>query len=464
MIENKRAAFLSLGCKVNEYETERLKESFLNAGYEIVLFSEQADVYVINTCTVTAEADRKSRQIVRRARKENEKAVVVCAGCYSESAVKKKGADQLFKETDADIIVGNAAKSDIVGLVEKFLKNRERIVHLPDINEGGLSYERTDISTGQMSPFKEGDRIRAFLKIQDGCDRFCSYCLIPFARGRSRSRDVGAIVDEAKGFFQNGRREIVLTGINISSYKGKDGESLFDVAWAVMDQINELPGGGHFRLRLGSLEPNSIKEEEIKRISKKSSLCPHFHLSLQSGSDSVLQRMNRHYTTKEFLTSVKILREYFDDPAITADIICGFPGETESDFEETMRFAETVGFAKIHVFPFSAREGTKAASMEGQVKKSEKLYRTGKLIELQDRLRAEYIERNIGREETVLIEEKESVGDTCFYSGYTERYIRACVPPSASAHGLSPGALVKGASGKSRGNDCLIIDKDFIIL
>lgn len=464
MRENKRAAFLSLGCKVNEYETERLKESFHNAGYEIVLFSEQADVYVINTCTVTAEADRKSRQMVRRARKGNNEAVVVCAGCFSESAVKKLGADQLFKDTGADIIVGNAAKADIVGLVERFDKTRERIVYIPDINEKGLSYERTDISTEGRSKVFEGDRIRAFLKIQDGCDRFCSYCLIPFARGRSRSRDLNSIVSEAKDFFINGRREIVLTGINLSSYKGKDKEGLFDVAEVVINEINELPGGDLFRLRLSSLEPNSIKEDEIKRLSQKSSLCPHFHLSLQSGSDTVLQRMNRHYDTKDFLTSVKILREYFDDPAITADIICGFPGETESEFEETMRFAETVGFAKIHVFPFSGREGTRAASMDGQIKKSEKLYRTGKLIELQDRLRAEYIERNIGREETVLIEERESAGDTCFYSGYTERYIRACVPSDALSHELSPGALVKGASDKSRGNDCLIIDKDFIIL
>ena len=464
MRENKRAAFLSLGCKVNEYETERLKESFHNAGYEIVLFSEQADVYVINSCTVTAEADRKSRQMVRRARKENPSAVVVCAGCFSESAVKKLGEDQLFFETGADIIAGNAAKSDIISLVEKFETTHERIAYLPDINEKGLSYERTEIGPSPKGLITEGGRVRAFLKIQDGCDRFCSYCLIPFARGRSRSRDLSAVASEAKEFFESGRREIVLTGINLSSYKGPRGESLFDVAEEVIDEISDLPGGENFRLRLGSLEPNSICEDTIKRLSKKKALCPHFHLSLQSGSDSVLQRMNRHYTKEEFLSSVKVLREYFDDPAITADIICGFPGETKSEFEETLLFAEEVGFAKIHAFPFSAREGTKAALMDGQVKKSERLYRTGKLIELQNCLREGYVKRNIGKEAAVLIEEKEDSGGSSFFSGYTERYIRALVPAGATSEKLSAGRIVKGAPKSMQGNDCLIIDKDFIIL
>ena len=464
MKENKRAAFLSLGCKVNEYETERLKESFLAAGYKIVLFSEQADVYVVNTCTVTAEADRKSRQMLRRARKENPEAVIVCAGCFSESAIKKFDQDQVFSETGADIIAGNAAKSDIVALVEKCYIKRERIVSLPDINENGLSYEKTDICTSGKVMDETNERVRAFLKIQDGCDRFCSYCLIPYARGRSRSRDIEAIVSEAKEFFTNGKKEIVLTGINISSYRGSSGESLFDVAGSICDAIEGLSDGEKFRLRFGSLEPNSITEEDIKRLSKKRSICPHFHLSLQSGSDSVLQRMNRHYSAEGFLSSVKILREYFDDPAITADIICGFPGETEKEFEETLLFAKKVGFAKIHVFPFSAREGTKAFSMDGQIKKSVKLFRTGKLIELQDALREKYIDRNKGRESTVLIEEKEMAGNTCFFSGYTERYIRACISLENAPDSLSPGRMVKGVPKRRKGNDCLIIDKDFIIL
>ncbi len=464
MKENRRAAFLSLGCKVNEYETERLRESFLAAGYEIVLFSEQADVYVVNTCTVTAEADRKSRQMLRRAKKLNPDAVTVCAGCFSESAVKKLGEDLVFSETGADIIAGNATKSDIVALVEKYLTTRERILSLPDINEKGLSYEKTDISTKGKAFEGDEERVRAFLKIQDGCDRFCSYCLIPYARGRSRSRDTGAIISEAKDFIINKKREIVLTGINISSYRGPSGEGLFDLTASLCDELTGLFGNEGIRIRLSSLEPNSFKEEDIKRLSGKGQICPHFHLSLQSGSDSVLKRMNRHYTTQEVLTSVKILREYFDDPAITADIIAGFPGETEKEFEETLLFAEKVGFAKIHVFPFSKREGTKAFSMEGQVKKSEKLFRTGRLIELQNKLREKYISRNIGRESTVLIEEKEVSGGTAFFSGYTERYIRTYIPLEKAPDDISPGCMVKGVTKRGEGNDRLIIDSDFIIL
>lgn len=380
------AALRNLGCKVNACETEAMREILEKDGYEIVDFSEKADVYVINTCTVTQIADRKSRQMLHRAKRLNPEAIVIAAGCYVESA-KLTG-----EEDDAvDIYIGNNEKGRLLELIDRFRKEEGKIYSKIDINKE-VAYESLPIHVS-------GDHTRAFLKIQDGCNRFCSYCIIPYVRGRIRSSQPEEVISQIRELAENGTKEVVLDGIHLTSY----GQDLDTDLISLLKEIERIDGID--RVRLGSIEPNFITEETAKALSSLTKLCPHFHLSLQSGSDSVLKRMNRHYSTEEFSAICEILRRYFDNPALTTDIITGFPGETEEEFEETYRFMEELAFYEIHVFPYSVRKGTKSASMPGQNTKKIKSERSARLLALTEKQKKAYEDAHIGKEVSVLIEE-----------------------------------------------------------
>ena len=380
------AALRNLGCKVNACETEAMREILENDGYEIVDFSEKADLYVINTCTVTQIADCKSRQMLHRARRLNPDAIVVAAGCYVESA-KLTG-----EEDDAvDIYIGNNEKGRLLELIQRFQEERATIRSTIDINKE-KEYESLPIHVS-------GDHTRAFLKIQDGCNRFCSYCIIPYVRGRIRSSRPREVIEQIKELAANGTKEVVLDGIHLTSY----GQDLSTDLISLLKEIEEIDGIE--RVRLGSIEPNFITEETAAELASLTKLCPHFHLSLQSGCDSVLKRMNRHYTTAEFARICEILRKHFDQPALTTDIITGFPGETEEEFEETYRFMEALSFYEIHVFPYSVRKGTKAASMPGQNTKKTKSERSARLLALTEKQKKAYEQVHIGKRLSVLIEE-----------------------------------------------------------
>lgn len=380
------AALRNLGCKVNACETEAMREILEKDGYEIVDFSEKADVYVINTCTVTQIADRKSRQMLHRAKRLNPEAIVIAAGCYVESA-KLTG-----EEDDAvDIYIGNNEKGRLLELIDRYRKEEGKIYSKIDINKE-VAYESLPIHVS-------GDHTRAFLKIQDGCNRFCSYCIIPYVRGRIRSSQPQEVISQIRELAENGTKEVVLDGIHLTSY----GQDLDTDLISLLKEIEKIDGID--RVRLGSIEPNFITEETAKELSSLTKLCPHFHLSLQSGSDSVLKRMNRHYSTEEFSAICEILRRYFDNPALTTDIITGFPGETEEEFEETYRFMEELAFYEIHVFPYSVRKGTKAASMPGQNTKKIKSERSARLLALTEKQKKAYEDAHIGKEVSALIEE-----------------------------------------------------------
>ncbi len=380
------AALRNLGCKVNACETEAMREILEKDGYKIVDFSEKADVYVINTCTVTQIADRKSRQMLHRAKRLNPEAIVIAAGCYVESA-KLTG-----EEDDAvDIYIGNNEKGRLLELIDRFRKEEGKIYSKIDINKE-VAYESLPIHVS-------GDHTRAFLKIQDGCNRFCSYCIIPYVRGRIRSSQPEEVISQIRELAENGTKEVVLDGIHLTSY----GQDLDTDLISLLKEIERIDGID--RVRLGSIEPNFITEETAQALSSLTKLCPHFHLSLQSGSDSVLKRMNRHYSTEEFSAICEILRRYFDNPALTTDIITGFPGETEEEFEETYRFMEELAFYEIHVFPYSVRKGTKAASMPGQNTKKIKSERSARLLALTEKQKKAYEDAHIGKEVSVLIEE-----------------------------------------------------------
>lgn len=406
-----RAAFHTLGCKTNSYETQAVLEQFQNNGFETVSFDEPADVYVINTCSVTGEAARKSRQMLHRCRKLNPDAVVVAAGCYAQEAY-----DILSEDDQIDLIVGNNEKNNIIRLVLKELADKNKYKSYK--TEGKLVDDLTLCSEFEEQLItNQGSHVRAYVKIQDGCNRFCSYCIIPYLRGRSRSRDIKDIVSEVKILAGNGYKEIVLTGIDISDYSFGS-LRLIDVLEA-LDKIEGIE-----RIRLGSLEVNVIDKDFAERASACRTLCPHFHLSLQSGSDSVLKRMNRKYNTDEFKNAVDLLRTHFDDPGITTDIIVGFPGETDREFDETCAFALKTGFSRTHVFKYSRRKGTNADKMPDQITEKEKSLRSEKLIKITDRLQNEYEQRWIGKSVDILIEEKEQIGDREYAAGYTPEYIR----------------------------------------
>ena len=412
----KSVAFLSLGCKVNAYETESIKEIFKNAGYEIRQFNEAADIYIVNTCTVTNIADRKSRQMLHRAKKLNPEAVVVAVGCYVQAPQSKLEDDDLV-----DILVGTRGKSSVLDLVEEYIRsNKERDFKHSVVKEGE---ENKDWSYDSGEVNAAGGKTRANIKIQDGCDQFCTYCIIPFVRGRIRSRDMESIIEETERLARAGYKEMVLTGIHIGSYgRDIDGESRM---LALLTKLNEVEGD--FRIRLGSVEPRLITEEFLQGLVKLKKVCPHFHLSLQSGSTAVLKRMNRHYSADEYLTSVNLLKKYYDRPGITTDIIVGFPGESDEEFEETAAFVKEVGFLKVHVFPYSKRDGTYAAKMSEQVAPEIKKRREDRLIAICEEVAKEYLNSFNGDSERVLLEE-EIKGREDYILGHTDRYIEVAVP------------------------------------
>ena len=472
----KSAAFHTLGCKVNTYETEAMQKELVNAGYEIRSFGEKADVYVINTCSVTNIADRKSRQMLHRAKALNPDAVVVAAGCYAQGAK-----DALKEDLAVDIILGNHEKRDIARVLSEYFDSGKT----PEMAEIGGVRDYDEFSAGGMT-----DHTRAFLKIQDGCNQFCSYCVIPYVRGRVRSRRPEEILLEAERFAEKGYREIVLTGIHLSSYGidfrapqgaagdaprggdylGADGgagtalQGSFGMEFpehtdgvlsggaavpgvgrngirdlgGVLRMLDRVPGIE--RIRIGSLEPRLITDEFTEMLSGLEHLCPHFHLSLQSGSDAVLKRMNRHYTTEEYAQGVSRLRAAFPDTAITTDVICGFPGETEEEFGETCAFVKDIGFYEMHIFPYSVRKGTRAAVMPGQVTKAVKAERASRLAVLEKEMSAEFRKKRIGREDQILTEEIITADGREWLVGNTKEYVKVGIDPSLCAGNR----LVKG--------------------
>ena len=382
----KKVALHNLGCKVNAYETEAMQELLEQHGYEIVPFKEGADVYIINTCTVTNMADRKSRQMLHRARKMNPGAVVVACGCYVQA--KRDEIDDCI-----DIVVGNNRKKDIIEILSEHEAMQEgvqkELVDINNINE----YEELRLS-------QTAEHTRAYIKVQDGCNQFCSYCIIPYARGRVRSRSHDSVIREVEELARNGYKEVVLTGIHLSSYGVDTGDDLLSLILS----IHEIEGIR--RIRLGSLEPRIITEEFAKTIAGLPKMCPHFHLSLQSGCDATLKRMNRHYTSEEYYEKCVLLRKYFDNPALTTDVIVGFPGETEEEFAQSKAFIDKVDFYETHVFKYSKRAGTRAAQMEEQVPESVKAVRSNELLELTRRKQASYEEALVGTTQEVLMEEE----------------------------------------------------------
>lgn len=396
----KKVAFVSLGCKVNQYETNAMAQEFVEAGYEVVDFNEVADIYVVNTCTVTNIADRKSRQMLRRVKEISPEAVLVACGCYAQV-----GREELEKIEDIDMIIGNNEKKDIVEIIEDYQNEKNAIIS--DVMQ---QKEYVEFGTTTYT-----EKTRAVVKIQDGCDRFCSYCIIPFARGRVRSRKLENVVTEVEQIVDNGLKEVVITGIHIASY-GKDfrnGIGLIDL----LEELNKIEGLK--RIRLGSIEPTIITEEFVDRLAKLDKICDHFHLSLQSGCDETLKRMNRRYTCDEFEKGTKLLRKAFPNAALTTDIIVGFPGETEEEFNTTYEFLKKIAFYKMHVFKYSQRKGTKAAVMPNQVDGSVKEQRSKVLLKLSDENEEMYNSEYVGKFVEVLFEEK----DGEFFKGHTSNYI-----------------------------------------
>ena len=404
-----KAALHNLGCKVNAYETEAMQQILEEAGYEIVPFSEYADVYVINTCSVTNMADRKSRQMLHRAKKQNPDAIVVGAGCY----VQTKEAQALVDES-IDIVIGNNKKHELVPLLREYEASHRKMACVADINHEKQAYEELSLS-------RTAEHTRAFIKVQDGCNQFCTYCIIPFARGRVRSMELPDVLQEIRTLAKSGYREVVLTGIHLSSYGVDNGESLLHL----IEAVHELEGIE--RIRLGSLEPRIVTDAFAKRLSELPKICPHFHLSLQSGCDTVLSRMNRRYDTAEYEAGCALLRRYFEHPAITTDVIVGFPGETDEEFETTERYLERIHFYEMHIFQYSRREGTKAAAMPDQVPEAVKKERSEKLLALGHRMSEEFRRYYLGRQVTALLEEEFLYDGKRYYTGYTKEYVKVAV-------------------------------------
>lgn len=413
---SKKVAFHTLGCKVNTYETDAMEQMLLSHGYEIVSFENQADIYIINTCSVTNMADRKSRQMLHKAKKKNPNAVVVAAGCYVQAAPK-----EVLADAGVDLVIGNNRKQDLVQILEDYFKeHREEAVI--DINKE-QEYEELELDF-------VSDHTRAYIKVQDGCNQFCSYCIIPYTRGRVRSRAKQDVISEIKRIAKNGTKEVVLTGIHLSSYGKdlKDGTDLLDLIKAVHEV------DGIQRIRLGSLEPRIITLEFAQELRRLDKFCPHFHLSLQSGCEATLKRMNRHYTPEEYYEKCELLREVFEHPAITTDVIVGFPGETEEEFEETYKFLEKVNFYEMHVFKYSKRKGTRAAEMENQIPEPIKTKRSNILLELTRECSKRYRSFWIGREVNVLLEEKIVLDGEVYTVGHTKEYVKAAVKGEFSSN------------------------------
>jgi len=421
----KNIALHNLGCKVNSYEMDVMQQILQEKGYNIVPFDKAADVYIVNTCTVTNIADRKSRQMLHRAKQLNPDAIVVAVGCYVQT-----GRETIEKDDSIDLAVGNNRKKDIAVILEEFMKKKEEAAEQDKTLCGTtiLDIDHTD-EYEEVTLKRTAEHTRAYIKIQDGCNQFCSYCTIPYARGRVRSRRPEDVINEIRGLVEAGFKEVVLTGIHISSYgidfEGKRAYSGESGLIGLIEQIQTIEGLE--RIRLGSLEPRIVTEETAKRLSRLSKLCPHFHLSLQSGSDTVLKRMNRHYTTGEYYTGVEHLRKYFSHPAITTDVIVGFPGETEEEFAETAAFLEKICFYEMHIFKYSRREGTAAASMPGQVPEKTKTQRSNVLIAMERRQSAEFRRYYIGGEAEILLEEEKEIHGETWLVGHTRDYVKAAV-------------------------------------
>lgn len=405
----KKAALHNLGCKVNAYETEAMQQMLEEAGYEIVPFQDTADVYVINTCSVTNMADRKSRQMLHRAKAKNPKAVVVACGCYVQTKEK-----EAVKDASIDLIIGNNCKNQLVPLLDQYFRDRGEKEHVIDINRGTASYE-------EMHLTRTAEHTRAFIKVQDGCNQFCSYCIIPYARGRVRSRHMEDVLEEVKTLAQNGYKEVVLTGIHLSSYGVDTDDSLLHL----IQEVHKIEGIE--RIRLGSLEPKIVTEEFANELSKLEKICPHFHLSLQSGCDETLKRMNRKYSAEEYEAGCRILRKYFAHPAITTDVIVGFPGETEEEFLTTKEYLEKIHFYEMHIFKYSKREGTRAAVMENQVPEEVKTERSAVLLELEAKMSAEFRSFYVGKKESVLLEEAHVIDGVSYLVGYTKEYVKVAI-------------------------------------
>lgn len=425
-----KVALHNLGCKVNAYETEAMAQKLENAGYEIVPFNEKADVYIINTCSVTNMADRKSRQMLHKAKKMNEDAVVVAAGCYVQTATEK-----LLEDLSVDILIGNNKKKDIVEELQKYFDDNKYNKNVIDINATN-EYEELELATVT-------EHTRAYIKIQDGCNQFCSYCIIPYARGRIRSREFDNIKQEVTELAQKGFKEIVLTGIHLSSY-GNNENKLIDV----VEMIAGIEGVE--RIRLGSLEPNIVTEDFAKRLAKVDKICPHFHLSMQSGCDNTLKRMNRHYTSDEYFEKCELLRKYFDSPAFTTDVIVGFPGETQEDYEISREFVKKVRFSELHVFKYSKRDGTVAAKMENQIPEPVKTERSEDLIKVGENLTMEYRRKFIGKKVSVLFEEIINVAGENYWVGHTKEYIKVIMKSDKDISGD-----IKNVSLIGFANECL---------
>lgn len=411
----KKVALHNLGCKVNAYETEAMQEMLEKEGYEIVPFKEGADIYIINTCTVTNIADRKSRQMLHRARKMNPDAIVVAAGCYVQAQENE------HHELDSciDIVIGNNKKQDLIQILDEYESKckTEEVIDINHTNE----YENLNLS-------RTGEHTRAYIKVQDGCNQFCSYCIIPFARGRVRSRSLEDVVQEVTTLSGNGYKEVVLTGIHLSSYgvdfEEQEARKKTDLLTLIL-AVHEIPGIE--RIRLGSLEPRIITEEFAKTIAGLPKMCPHFHLSLQSGCDATLKRMNRRYTTGEYYEKCELLRKYFDHPALTTDVIVGFPGETEEEFEESKAFVDKVNFYETHIFKYSKREGTRAAVMENQVPEQIKAERSAQLIELGAKKQDAYEKEMVGKDVEILVEEPAQINGKEVQVGHTKEYIKVAL-------------------------------------
>lgn len=412
MGESLKAAFLTLGCKVNQYETDAMRELLEAAGYIIVDFKEQADVYIINTCSVTNMADRKSRQMIHRAKKKNTEAVVVAVGCYVQAAEK-----ELKEKGIADILIGNNKKKDIVSILDEYFKKKEKVSEVLDI-ACTKEYE-------SMTIHKVSEHTRAYIKIQDGCNQFCSYCIIPYTRGRIRSKKPEEIITEVQALAQEGYQEVVLTGIHLSSYgldlDQEEGISLL----SIIERIQEVDGIE--RIRLGSLEPRIITEAFASGLKRCNKVCPHFHLSLQSGCDETLKRMNRKYTTEEYRKALNILRDTFEHPALTTDVIVGFVGERQEEFEKTKEYLEEINLYEMHIFKYSVRKGTRAERMSGHVSEDVKTKRSAVLLAMAQRHKKDFEQWYIGKEEKVLLEEMVEINGIKYLQGHTERYVKVVV-------------------------------------
>ena len=442
----KTVALHNLGCKVNEYEIEIMQQNVQKVGWKIVDFAQKADIYVINTCSVTNIADRKSRQMIHRARKMNPEAVIVAAGCYAQTDT-----DGAMEDDAIDIVIGNNRKAEIVDIIEKYLSQKEKVCVVDDLSVP-CKYENCTLEG------YDEKRIRVDIKIQDGCNQFCSYCIIPFARGRVRSRLPEEIIKEIKLLEQKGVKEVVLTGIHLSSY----GLDFHDDGTGRIPSYNSLASGGEFtnrdlldvldrvsalegikRIRFGSLEPRAITDEFLEHISRDEKICSHFHLSLQSGCDETLRRMNRHYSTEEFRSRVELIRKYYKHPAITTDIIVGFPGETAEEFEKTCAFVDEIGFYETHIFKYSKRKGTVAAGLQGQLTEAQKAARSDVLLKKNEVNSRAFANELVGSEIEILTEETIEFDNEVYTIGHTKDYVAAAVEGTHEINRIMTGKAVR---------------------